>query len=135
MLFMMVMTAPLNKAIEITKTFLKVVETEPPPYLKSRGVYVTYGDEGYKWYNIVEIDDKHISEGLTELMKRTVPFDDIEGVKVKLEILTRARWNRIADGIRQNLTIFHCKRHPSTITLKKNSPIHISSFLMVLTEH
>jgi len=91
MLFMMIMTVPQNKAIEVTKTFLKVVETPPPPYLKSRGVYAAYGDEGYKWYNIIEIDDKHISEGLTELMKRTVPFDDIEGLKVKMETLVSTR--------------------------------------------
>ena len=91
MLYMMIMTAPQNKAIDVTKTFLKVVETAPPPYLKSRGVYVTYGDEGYKWYNIIEIDDKHVSEGIAELLKRTVPFDDIEGVKIKMEILSTAR--------------------------------------------
>ena len=90
-LIMFTMTAPLNKAIEVTKTFLKVVEKPPPPYLKSRGVYTTYGDEGYKWYNIVEIDDKHISEGLTELMRRTVPFDSIEGLKNKMEILMTGR--------------------------------------------
>jgi len=91
MLFMMIMTAPQNKASEVTKTFLKVVKTAPPPYLKSRGVYAAYGDEGYKWYNIIEIDDKHVSEGLTELMRRTVPFDDIEGLKIKMENLTTAR--------------------------------------------
>ena len=54
-------------------------------------MYTTYGDEGYKYYNIVEIDDKHISEGLTELMKRLVPFDDIEGLKTKMENLMTAR--------------------------------------------
>ena len=91
MLFMLIQTAPLNKAIEVTKTFLKVVEKPPPPYLKSRGVYMTYGDEGYKWYNIVEIDDKHVSEGLTELMRRLVPFDSIEGLKNKMENLVTVR--------------------------------------------
>ena len=52
---------------------------------------MTYGGKGYKYYNIVEIDDKHISEGLTELMRRTVPFDGIEGLKIKMEILATAR--------------------------------------------
>ncbi|KPV61722.1 MAG: hypothetical protein AOA66_1692 [Candidatus Bathyarchaeota archaeon BA2] len=91
MLCMMIMTAPHNKAIDVAKTFLKVVETPPPPYLKSRGVYVTYGDKGHKWYNIIDIDDKHISEGITELVRRTVPFHDIEGVKIKTEVLMTAR--------------------------------------------
>jgi len=88
---MFIVTAPLNKGIEVTKTFLKAVETPPPPYLRSRGVYTTYDDEGYRWYNIVEIDDQHVAEGFTELMKRTVPFDGIEGLKIKMEILTSMR--------------------------------------------
>lgn len=91
MLCMLVTTAPQNKAIEVGKAFLKAVEKAPPPYLKSRGVYSTYGDEGYKWYNLVEIDDKHVSEGMTELMRRLVPFDDIEGLKTKMEILVSVR--------------------------------------------
>ena len=88
---MFIVTTPLDKGIEVTKTFLKAVETPPPPYLRSRGVYTTYGDEGYKWYNIIEIDDKHISEGFTEMMKRTIPFDGIEGLKIKVEILESMR--------------------------------------------
>jgi hypothetical protein len=91
LLLMFTVTAPLNKGVEVTKTFLKAVETPPPPYLRSRGVYATYDDEGYKWYNIVEIDDKHVSEGLTELMKRTVPFDSIDGLRIRMEILTSMR--------------------------------------------
>ena len=91
MLFMLIMTAPQNKAIEIGKAFLKVVEKAPPPYLKSRGVYLTYGNGGHKWYNIVEIDDKHVSEGMTELTRRLVPFDDIEGLQTRIEILVSVR--------------------------------------------
>ena len=91
MFYMFVATAPLNKGSEVASAFMKAVETPPPPYLKSRGVYVTYGDEGYKWYNLVEIDDEHTSEGLDELMKRTIPFDDIEGLKIKMENLISMR--------------------------------------------
>ena len=91
MFFMFTVTAPLDKGTEVTKAFLKAVETPPPPYLRSLGVYATYGDEGYKWYNIVEIDDEHVSEGLAELMKRTVPFDDIEGLKIQMENLISMR--------------------------------------------
>ena len=91
MFLMFTVTAPLSKGIDVTKTFLKAVETPPPPYLRSRGVYTTYGDEGYKWYNLVEVDDNKVSEGFTELMKRTVPFDGIEGLKVKVEILESMR--------------------------------------------
>jgi len=91
MILMFNVTAPLNKGVEVTKTFLKTVETSPPPYLRSRGVYTTYSEEGYRWYNIVEIDDVHIHEGFTELMKRTVPFDSIEGLKINMEILTPMR--------------------------------------------
>ena len=91
MFYMFITTAPLNKGSEVAQAFLKAVETPPPPYLKSRGIYVTYGDEGYKWYNLVEIDDEHISEGLDELMKRTIPFDDVEGLKIKMESLISMR--------------------------------------------
>jgi len=91
MLFMFTVTAPLDKGGEVSKTFLKAVETPPPPYLKSLGVYVTYGGKGYKWYNIIEIDDEHVSEGLDELMKRTAPFDYIEGLKIEMENLTSMR--------------------------------------------
>jgi len=104
-IFMFIVTAPLNRGVEVTKTFLKAVETPPPSYLRSRGVYTTYGDEGYVWYNIVEIDDKHVAEGLTEVMKRTVPFDGIEGLRIKMKILTPMRTavevvypNRITTG-------------------------------------
>ncbi len=102
---MFIVTAPLSKGVEVTKTFLKTIEIQPPPYLKSRGVYTTYGDDGYKWYNIVEIDDKHVSEGFDEIMKRTVPFDGIEGLKIRVEILKSMRGaveivypNRITTG-------------------------------------
>jgi hypothetical protein len=89
--YMFIATAPLNKGTEVAKAFLKAVETPPPPYLKSLGVYATYGDEGYKWYNLVEIDDDHTAEGLSELMKRTIPFDDVEGLKIKMENLISMR--------------------------------------------
>jgi len=88
---MFTVTAPLDKGTEVAKTFLKAVETPPPPYLRSLGVYATYGDKGYKWYNIIEIDDEYISEGLAELMKRTVPFDDIEGLNIEMENLISMR--------------------------------------------
>lgn len=88
---MFIVTAPLDKGIEVTKTFLKAVENPPPPYLKSRGVYTTYGGIGYKWYNIIEIDDKRVSEGYTEIMKRTIPFDGIEGLRINVEILKSMR--------------------------------------------
>jgi KaiC/GvpD/RAD55 family RecA-like ATPase len=91
LLLMFTVTAPLHKGIDVTRTFLKAVETPPPSYLRSRGVYTTYDEDGYKWYNIVEIDDKRVSEGLTELMKRTVPFDSIEGLRIRTEILTSMR--------------------------------------------
>ena len=91
MILMFNVTSPLNKGVEVTRTFLKTVGTSPPPYLRSRGVYTTYSEEGYRWYNIVEIDDSHIQEGFTELMKRTVPFDSIEGLKINMEILTPMR--------------------------------------------
>ena len=84
-------TAPLNKAGDVARTFLKAVGTPPPPYLRSLGVYVTYGGKGYKWYNIVEIDDDHVPEGLNELSKRTIPFDDIEGLEIRMEYLTSMR--------------------------------------------
>ncbi len=91
MILMFNVTSPLNKGVEVTKTFLKTVETSPPSYLRSRGIYTTYSEEGYRWYNIVEIDDLHIQEGFTELMKRTIPFDRIEGLKINMEILTPMR--------------------------------------------
>ena len=91
MLYMFVVTAPLNKGVEVAQAFLKAVETPPPPYLKSRGVYVTYGDKGYKWYNLIEIDDENVTEGLTEIMERTIPFDEIEGLKIKMENLISMR--------------------------------------------
>lgn len=91
MFLMFVVTAPVTKGSEVASAFLSVVETPPPPYLKSRGVYVTYGDEGYKWYNLVEIDDEHVSEGMDELMRRTISFDDVEGLKVKMEVVVSMR--------------------------------------------
>lgn len=91
MILMFVVTSPLDKGVEVTKTFLEAVKVAPPPYLRSRGVYTTYGDEGYKWYNIVEIDDDHVAEGLSELQRRTLPFDCIEGLRIKMEILTSMR--------------------------------------------
>jgi KaiC/GvpD/RAD55 family RecA-like ATPase len=90
-ILMFIVTSPLDKGIEVTKTFLDAVKASPPPYLRSRGVYTTYGDEGYKWYNIVEIDDAHVSEGLTELHRRTVPFDCIEGLRIQMQVLTPMR--------------------------------------------
>ncbi len=107
MILMFIVTSPLDKGIDVTKTFLDAVRVSPPPYLRSRGVYTTYGDEGYKWYNIVEIDDTHVSEGLTELHRRTIPFDCIEGLRIKMEVLTPMRQavdvvcpDRLSTGLR-----------------------------------
>ncbi|NVM54309.1 MAG: hypothetical protein HWN66_11460 [Candidatus Helarchaeota archaeon] len=91
MFVMITMEAPLDKAPEMTKVFLKLVQGKKSPHLKNRGVYGTHGDTGYKWYNIVEVDDANLEKGFIDMMKNLVPFDDIEGYKVKMELLMKAR--------------------------------------------
>lgn len=90
-LYMVTTTYPLNKATEVMETFLKIAETKPPPYLKSRGFYNTYGGKGIKAYNIVEIEGAHIAEGATELQRRLIPFNSIEGLKITFETLMTVR--------------------------------------------
>jgi len=90
-LFMVTTTYPLNKATEVMETFLKVAETKPPPYLKSRGFYNCYGGKGIKSYNIVEIEDAHIAEGAAELQRRLIPFNSIEGLEITFETLMTVR--------------------------------------------
>ncbi len=88
---MVTMSAPLHKNDEVTKHFMKASQVTPPPYIKSLGVYATYGDEGYKYYNIIEIRDQNLAEGLKELIIRLMPFDNIEGFKIKIENLVKVR--------------------------------------------
>ncbi len=91
MRLMVTMVNPLHKVEDGIKTFLKMAETTKPQYTKSLGLYACHGDVGYKLYNIVEIDDDHISEGLTELYRNLMLYDNIEGFKVKVELLYSMR--------------------------------------------
>lgn len=68
-----------------------MVETRKPKFVKSLGLYVCHGDVGYKLYNIIETGDAHISEGLTELYRNLMLYDNIEGFKVKIELLYSMR--------------------------------------------
>lgn len=91
MRLMVTMENPLSRVEDGIKTFLKMVETQKPQYVKNLGLYVCHGDIGYKLYNIVEIGDDHISEGLTELYRNLMLYDNIEGFKVKIELLYSMR--------------------------------------------
>jgi len=91
MLFMSTMTAPSHVNVKLAKKFIEVASEAPPPYLKSLGLYACYGGDGYKWYHIIEIDDDKVDVGMKELLKRSIPLDEIEGVKTTMEPLITVR--------------------------------------------
>jgi len=79
-------TYPPDKAIEVAKAFIKLMET-PLPSFVNYTVYTTTSEVGIKAYGLFEIENRKLAEGIMEVIKRHVPYHDIVGYRWKMEIL------------------------------------------------
>jgi hypothetical protein len=81
-------TYPPDKAVQITKKFLKAAEKPLPSFIKPGHVLTAPGGErGIKVLVIYEVDDKKFKEGVKEIAKRYVPFYDVEGFRYNFEVM------------------------------------------------
>ena len=89
MLFLLISTFPPNKGPEIGKQGLKAVEKPVPPYVKVLGMWATCGGQlGTKFYSLYEVEKGKVEEGFKWIQLSSIPFESIEGMRSKVEILT-----------------------------------------------
>ena len=89
MFVMVISTTPPDKAVELGKAQIKLMETPLPSYMKHVSVFAAVDETGVKGYTILEVDKGKEFEGLKELHGRMVTFYDIVGFRYKVEpILT-----------------------------------------------
>ena len=89
MFVMVTSTYPHDKAIEVGKAFIKTLETPLPSFVKFT-VYVCSTELGIKGYVLYEIEDAKLAEGLREVVKRHVTYQNIAGYRWKVETLLTA---------------------------------------------
>jgi len=87
MFFMMTETWPTKSTAAVGKIAVEVLAKAPPPHVKRLGIYIAAGGDGFKVYNLYEIEGGHVEEGIRELNKGLVPFYSVEGWKYTLEPL------------------------------------------------
>jgi len=92
MFIVMTSTYPLDKTLEVTRAFIKAIETPEPDYLKR--VYVltsTIIDTGMKVIVIYEVDDDKVPDAIKYITKRMAElFYSIEGYRYQIEPMLTA---------------------------------------------
>ena len=82
---------PLDKAVEISRAFIKSTETPLPSHTTRVHVLASATEQGMKVLGIYEIDDAQVPEGIKELTRRYAElFFGIEGFKYQLEPMLTA---------------------------------------------
>jgi hypothetical protein len=88
-IFLQIATFPPSKGSEVGKAGMKAMQMPQPDYVKTIGQWVTCaGELGTKFYNIYEVDKDKIEEGFKWIQSSSIPFESIEGMRTKVEILT-----------------------------------------------
>lgn len=89
MIFLQIATFPPSKGPEVGKAGVRAMQMSQPDYVKTIGQWVTCGGElGTKFYCVYEVEKGKIEEGFKWIQSMSIPFESIEGMRVKLEILT-----------------------------------------------
>ena len=89
MIFLQIATFPPSKGPEVGKIGMKALQMPQPDYVKTIGQWVTCaGKHGTKFYNIYEVEKGKIEEGFKWIQSSSIPFESIEGMRTRLEILT-----------------------------------------------
>lgn len=89
MIFLQIATFPPSKGPEVGKVGMKTVQTPQPDCVKTIGQWVTCaGKVGTKFYSIYEVEKGKIEEGFKWIQSLSIPFESIEGMRTKVEILT-----------------------------------------------
>jgi len=78
MLVMVTGTFPLNIRKKVIEAHMKSME-EPMSHVKNIGSWTCLGGEGINYWYVYELEKGHEKEGLKELAKAEVHFQDIEG--------------------------------------------------------
>ena len=89
MFVMVISTYPHDKATEVGKAFIKNMENPLPSFVKFV-VYVTSTELGIKGYVLYEIEDEKLAEGIREVVKRHVTYQNIVGYRWNIETLLTA---------------------------------------------
>ena len=91
MVIMQTLTFPLEKLVDVAKTFARVESESPlPPYVKRTGPYGANAGE-HKVVVILEVEKGQEDEAIKEQTKRLIPFYSIEGLKITWEIMLPSR--------------------------------------------
>jgi len=88
-IFMQIATFPPSKGSDVGKAGMKAMQMPQPDYVKTIGQWVTCaGEPGTKFYSIYKVDKDKIEEGFKWIQSSSIPFENIEGMRTKVEILT-----------------------------------------------
>ena len=77
---------PLNKAVEIGKTFTSGKLTGVPDFVKRINIFIV-ADEEVKTYTLYEMPNDKLYDGIVALGTRYAGFREIENFKYKIEPL------------------------------------------------
>jgi hypothetical protein len=79
---------PPDKSVSVAKKFTEIMAKQLPPFMTR---LYTLGnskiDLGIKVISIFEVDDTKIKEGIIEITRQCVQFNDIEGFKYEIETM------------------------------------------------
>ena len=86
MFIMTTVIYPPDKAVKMAKKFIEATAKPLPPFIKRLHILSNVRvDVGMKIHGIYEVDDAKIKEGIIELGKYFMQFNDIEGCKYEIE--------------------------------------------------
>ncbi len=79
---------PPDKSIRVAKKFTEIMARPLPPFMKR---LYTFGnskiDPGVKVLQLFEVDDAKVTEGIIEVTKQCVQFNEIEDFKYEIETM------------------------------------------------
>lgn len=86
MFIVITVTYPFDKAVQMSKKFIKAMEIPLPSFIKRLYVLSSPGGElGMKVIGIYEVENAKLTEGLKELTKSMVQYYDVEGFRYCIE--------------------------------------------------
>jgi hypothetical protein len=81
-------TYPMSSMYKVVETFLDTMVSEPlPDFITTDGIYVRWGGRGLKAYAVYDVAQDRAEEGFKALTSFFVNFGEIDGFKLKSEVV------------------------------------------------
>jgi hypothetical protein len=81
-------TYPMSSMYKVVETFLSTLVNDPlPEFIATDGIWARWGGRGLKVYAVYDVADDNVAEGFKALTSFFVNFGEIEGFKLKSEVV------------------------------------------------